>query len=229
MGTISLKDLVSIPLLKLNILLHIYNRKLCARPNAWTFWHEQVPCPSPQFKPQRTRRCDRRMFTLIHLSTFSGCLWLKKRDYYVHNGRIGLFILSWSTITGYSVSILSQLAKHWLVSDSSFFDSWHNISADIQWQWITTRWITLHKQALHKFILLQGQNRYNDTMLKSHYPTGNHHASHLFLSPGHDHLLTTSTDDPSSAGAWAIIKVLGHQHQCLASGYDLKIGLSRGG
>ena len=37
MGTISLKDLVSIPLLKLNILLHIYDRRLCARPNAWTF------------------------------------------------------------------------------------------------------------------------------------------------------------------------------------------------
>ena len=45
MGTISLKDLVSIPMLKLNILLHIYDRKLCARPNAWMFWHEQVPCP----------------------------------------------------------------------------------------------------------------------------------------------------------------------------------------
>ena len=144
MGTISLKDLVSIPLLKLNILLH--DRKLCAWPNAWTFWHEQVPCPLPQFKPQWTRRCDRRMFTLIHLSTFSGCLWLKKEIIiynYVHNGRIGLFILSWSTITGYSASILNQLAKNWLVSDLSFFDSWHNISADIQWQWITTRWITL--------------------------------------------------------------------------------------
>ena len=145
MGTISLKDLVSIPLLKLNILLHIYDRKLCARPNAWTVWHEQVPClpppPPPQFKPQWTRRYDRRMFTLIHLSTFSGCLWLQKEI--IINGRIGLFILSWSTITGYSASILSQLAKNWLVSDSSFFDSCHNILADIQWQWITTRWITL--------------------------------------------------------------------------------------
>ena len=78
---------------------------------------------------------------LIHVS------WLfmtKKRDYYVHNGRIGLFILSWSTITGYSASILSQLAKNWLVSDSSFFDSWLNISVDIQWHRIPTRWITLH-------------------------------------------------------------------------------------
>ena len=78
MGTISLKDLVSIPLLKLNILLHIYDRKLCARQNAWTFWHEQVPCP-PLNSPQWTRWCDRRMFTLIHLPTFSGCLWLQEK------------------------------------------------------------------------------------------------------------------------------------------------------
>ena len=72
----------------------------------------------------------------------------------MHNGRIGLFILSWSTITGYSASILSQLAKNWLVSDSSFFDSWHNISADIQWQWITTRWITLQYTSLNQQILV---------------------------------------------------------------------------
>ena len=46
MGTISVKDLVFIPLLNtLNILLHIYDKKLCARPDAWTFWHEQVPSP----------------------------------------------------------------------------------------------------------------------------------------------------------------------------------------
>ena len=32
------------------------------------------------------------------------------------------------------------------------------------------------------------------------------------LFPGHNHLLTTGADDPSLAGAWAIIKVLGHQH-----------------
>ena len=31
------------------------------------------------------------------------------------------------------------------------------------------------------------------------------------LFPGHNHLLTTGTDDPSLAGAQAIIKVLGHQ------------------
>ena len=41
------------------------------------------------------------------------------------------------------------------------------------------------------------------------------------LFPGHNHLLTTSADDPSVAGAWAIIKVSVHQHQLLAGGYDL--------
>ena len=46
MGTISLKDLVFIPLLNtLNILLHIYDRKLCAWPGIWPFWRKQVPSP----------------------------------------------------------------------------------------------------------------------------------------------------------------------------------------
>ena len=44
----------------------------------------------------------------------------------------------------------------------------------------------------------------------------------LFL--GHNHLLTTGTDDPSLADARAIIKVKGHQYQWLAGGYDLEIG-----
>ena len=52
------------------------------------------------------------------------------------------------------------------------------------------------------------------------------------LFPGHNHLLTTSTDDPSLIIALAsnrvIIKVLGNQHQWLAGGYDLEIGLLRG-
>ena len=43
------------------------------------------------------------------------------------------------------------------------------------------------------------------------------------LFPGHDHLLTTGTDDPSLAGARVIIKVSGHQYRCLAGGYDLEI------
>ena len=44
------------------------------------------------------------------------------------------------------------------------------------------------------------------------------------LFQGHNHLLTIDTDDPSLAGARAIIKVHGHQHQWLAGGYDLEIG-----
>ena len=44
------------------------------------------------------------------------------------------------------------------------------------------------------------------------------------LFPGHNHVLTTGTDDPSLTGAWVIIKVLGHQHWWLAGGYDLEIG-----
>ena len=46
------------------------------------------------------------------------------------------------------------------------------------------------------------------------------------LFPGHNHLLTISTDDPSPAGARVIINVPGHQHQWLtgARGYDLEIG-----
>ena len=44
----------------------------------------------------------------------------------------------------------------------------------------------------------------------------------LFL--GHKHLLKTGTDDPSLAGALALIKVSGHQYQWLAGGYDLEIG-----
>ena len=44
------------------------------------------------------------------------------------------------------------------------------------------------------------------------------------LFPGHTRLLTTGADDPSLAGAQAIIKVSGHQYQWLAGGYDLEIG-----
>ena len=46
------------------------------------------------------------------------------------------------------------------------------------------------------------------------------------LFAGHNHLLTTSTDDPSLAGARVpvIIKVMGHQYRWLAGGYDLEIG-----
>ena len=48
------------------------------------------------------------------------------------------------------------------------------------------------------------------------------------IFPGHNHLLTTSADDLTLiitlTGTQAIIKVLGHQHQRIAGGYDLEIG-----
>ena len=45
------------------------------------------------------------------------------------------------------------------------------------------------------------------------------------LFPGHSHLLTTGTDEPSLAGVWAIIKLLDHQYWWLAAGgYDLETG-----
>ena len=44
------------------------------------------------------------------------------------------------------------------------------------------------------------------------------------LFTGHNHLLTTGTDDPSLAGAWAIIKVSGHPYRWFSGGYNLVIG-----
>ena len=45
------------------------------------------------------------------------------------------------------------------------------------------------------------------------------------LFPGHNHLLTTGTDDPSLAGTRAIIKVWpGVISTSVAGGYDLEIG-----
>ena len=45
---------------------------------------------------------------------------------------------------------------------------------------------------------------------------------------GHNHLLTTGTDDPTLIITWAparvIIKVSGHRHWWLAGGYDLEKG-----
>ena len=60
-------------------------------------------------------------------------------------------------------------------------------------------------------------------MQKCHYPSGNYHAKNVLI-PNHNHLLTTSTIDPSLAGTWAIIKELGHQNPRLAGGYDLDTG-----
>ena len=46
------------------------------------------------------------------------------------------------------------------------------------------------------------------------------------LFSGHNHLLTTGADDPSSlAGTRVITKVLHYQYRWLAGGYDLEIGL----
>ena len=53
-----------------------------------------------------------------------------------------------------------------------------------------------------------------DTVQKSHFPPANH-------------LPTTDADDLSAARV--IIKQKGHQHQWLAGGYDLEIGLFKGG
>ena len=44
------------------------------------------------------------------------------------------------------------------------------------------------------------------------------------LFPGHNHLVTTGSVDPSLTGARVIIKVSGHQHWWLADGYDPEIG-----
>ena len=44
------------------------------------------------------------------------------------------------------------------------------------------------------------------------------------LFTGHNHLLTTGTDDPSLTDAQAFIKMSGHQHWWFVGGYDLEIG-----
>ena len=47
------------------------------------------------------------------------------------------------------------------------------------------------------------------------------------LFPGHNHLLTTGTDDPliiTLAGVGTIIKVSGYQYRWLTGGYDLEMG-----
>ena len=48
--------------------------------------------------------------------------------------------------------------------------------------------------------------------------------SKTVLFPGHNHLLTTGTDDPllKLTSTRVINKVSGPQHQWLAGGYDLK-------
>ena len=50
-----------------------------------------------------------------------------------------------------------------------------------------------------------------------------------FLFPGHNYLLTTTSDDTSLAGIRMIVKVSGHQYWWLAGGYDMEIGYFRSG
>ena len=49
------------------------------------------------------------------------------------------------------------------------------------------------------------------------------------LFPGHNHLLTTGTDDPTLWLSPECQWVRGHQYRWLAGGYGLEIGLFRGG
>ena len=48
--------------------------------------------------------------------------------------------------------------------------------------------------------------------------------STLKMSYSHNHLLTTSADDPTLKVSSEHQRVKGHQHRWLASGYDLEIG-----
>ena len=53
--------------------------------------------------------------------------------------------------------------------------------------------------------------------------------SNNVLLSGHNHLLTTSTDDHSLAGPQMIFKVSVQQYRWFAGGYDLEIGHFRRG
>ena len=48
--------------------------------------------------------------------------------------------------------------------------------------------------------------------------------SEIVLFPGHNHLLTTGTDDPTLQLSPESQRVKGHQYWWLAGGYDLEIG-----
>ena len=71
-------------------------------------------------------------------------------------------------------------------------------------------------------------NSHQDALRKKatiHQVTTMHATSKKFLFPGHNHLLTTGTDDLTLIIARVptrvIIKVLGHKYLWLADGYDL--------
>ena len=85
-------------------------------------------------------------------------------------------------------------------------------------------------------------------MQKRHYPPGNHHASHFLKCPipGHNHLLTTGTDDPTcwareanslckKATIWQVTTMLvtsknvlfpGHSHLLTTNTDDLTLWLA---
>ena len=84
----------------------------------------------------------------------------------------------------------------------------------------------------HVWIILSSEHcyiTYTAQKASIHQETTMIFISKNVLFPDHNYLITTSTDDPSLAGAWAIIKVSGHQYQWLAGGYDLEKDIFRGG
>ena len=78
-----------------------------------------------------------------------------------------------------------------------------------------TFFLTLHVDYCYPSLRKKATNHQVTTLLDT---------SKNVLFPGHNHLLTTGTDDLSLAGAWEIIKVSGHQYRWLPGGYGLEIG-----
>ena len=78
----------------------------------------------------------------------------------------------------------------------------------------------MHTMRLLLFITQKGALHKNTAI---HQITTMLDTSKNVLFPGHNHLLTSGADDHS------MIKVNGRQHWWLAGGYDLEIGLFRGG
>ena len=80
---------------------------------------------------------------------------------------------------------------------------------------------------MKQFMILCSMSSQSDTVKKTtiHQVTTLLATSKNVLFSGHNHLLTTSTDDPSFACARAIIKVWGHQYRWLAGGLTWKYEL----
>ena len=122
-------------------------------------------------------------------------------------------------------SIISD-RKLWYFFKYSHWENVNNKTVDMsEIDWLMAFQCTL----ILKVVL----NMYNTT-LTSHKKATIHQvttmlaASKNVLFPGHNHLLTTSTDDPSPAGTQVIIKVSGHQYRWTAGGYELEIGHGEG-